>query len=100
MGSCTTSTSPLATPLIMVQKKGGSARTCLDYPRLNAVTEGMAYPNPHMQDCLDAVAGSGLFSVMDITATYHHIPVAVEDIPMTAFITKYGCMSLRPCHFG
>ena len=94
------STSPWAAPLVMIQKKGGSARMCLDYCRLNAVTGDVAYLIPHMQDCLDAVSGSGAFSVMDIPAAYHQIPVAAEDIPKTALITIYGLYEFKTMPFG
>ena len=46
--------------------------------------------NTDIQNCLDGVAGATLFSTMDITAAYHQIPMAKEDIAKTAFITKYG----------
>ena len=94
------STSPWAAPLLMVWKKGGPAGMCLDYCRFNDVIEDVAYPIPHMQDCLDGVAGSGMFSVIDLTATYHQIPVAAEDILKTAFITKYGLYEFKTMPFG
>ena len=48
------------------------------------------FPIPRTRDCLDAVAGAKLFSTFDVTSSYHQIPVKEEDIPKTAFITKYG----------
>ena len=60
------STSPWAAPLVMVWKCCGAPRMCLDYCRLNAVIRDVAYPIPHTQDCLDAVAGATLFLTMDI----------------------------------
>ena len=94
------STSPWAAPLVMVQKHCEVPQMCLDYCRLNAVTRDVAYPIPHTQDCLDVVAGATLFSTMDITAAYHQIPVAKEDILTTAFITKYGLYELKTMPFG
>ena len=73
---------------------------CLDYWQLSAVTKDLAYPIPCTQDCLDAVAGTTIFSTMDITAAYHQIPVAEEDIPKTAFITKYGLYEFKTMPFG
>ena len=99
-GAIQPSTSTWAVPLVIVWKKGGSARMCLDYCRLNAVSEDVAYPITHMQDCLDTVAGSGVLSVMDITAAYHQIPVAAENILKTAFITKYGLYGFKTMPFG
>ena len=83
------STSPWAAPLVMVQKWCGAPRMCLDYKRLNAATKDVAYPIPHTQDCSDAVDGSTIFLTMDITAAYHQIPIAEEDIPKMVFIIKY-----------
>ena len=94
------STSPWAAPLVMVRIHCGVPRMCLDYRRLNAVTKDVAYSIPHTQDCLDAVAGATLFSTMDITAAYHQIPVAKEDIPKMAFITKYGLYEFITMPFG
>ena len=94
------STLPWAAPLVMVQKCCGVPRMCLDYYQLNAVTKDVAYPIPHTQDCLDAVAGAALFLTMDITAAYHQIPVAKGDIPKTAFITKYGLYEFKTIPFS
>ena len=55
---------------------------------------------PHTQDCLDALAGAIIFLTMDITAAYHQIPVTEEDIPKTAFITKYGLYEFKTMSFG
>ena len=84
----------------MVQKCCGVLQICLDYCQLNAVTRYVAYPIPHTQDCLDAVAGTTLFLTKDITGPYHQIPVAKEDILETAFITKYGLYELKTMPFG
>ena len=89
-----------AAPLVMVQKCCGALQMCLDYHRLNAVIKDVAYPIPHTQDCLDAVAGATLFLTMDISAAYHQIPVAKEDIPKTAFITKFGLYEFKTMPFG
>ena len=84
------STSPWASPIVLVRKKSGKIRPCVDYRRLNAVTIKDAFPLPRVSDCLDAVAGSTLFSCFDVTSGYHQIPVRDTDIPKTTFCTKYG----------
>ena len=84
----------------MVWKCCGALQMCLDYCQLNVVTRDVAYPIPHTQDCLDAVAGATLFLMMDIMAAYHQIPVTKEDVPKMAFITKYGLYEFKTMSFG
>ena len=94
------STSPWALPILLVKKKDGSTRPCVDYRRLNAVTRNDAYPVPWAQECLDSMAGSGMFSTMDILSAHNQVPVAEEDIPKTAFSTKYGLFEFTTMPFG
>ena len=84
------SSSPWASPIVLVRKKDGSIRPCTDFRRVNALTVKDAFPLPRTTDCLDAVAGAKWFSTLDITSAYNQIPVAEDDIPMTAFVTKHG----------
>ena len=79
-----------SSPLCLVRKKDGKVRPCIDYRAVNKVTQMDNFPIPRTRDCLDAVAGAKLFSTFDVTSSYHQIPVREEDIPKTAFITKYG----------
>ena len=79
-----------SSPLCLVRKKDGKVRPCIDYRAVNKVTQMDNFPIPRTRDCLDAVAGAKLFSTFDVTSSYHQIPVKEEDIPKTAFITKYG----------
>ena len=99
-GSIRPSTSPWAAPLVLVRKKDGSVRPCVDYRRLNSVTKRDAFPIPHSQDCLDAFQGAELFSTLDITSAYNQIPVRERDIPKTAFVTKYGLYEFMTMPFG
>ncbi|MEW8561290.1 MAG: reverse transcriptase domain-containing protein, partial [Candidatus Thiodiazotropha sp.] len=84
------STSPWASPICLVRKKSGKIRPCVDYRRLNAITTKDAFPIPRIADCLDAVAGATLFSSLDLTSSFHQVPIKSADIPKTAFCTKYG----------
>ena len=85
---------------MLVRKKNGQVRPCVDYRRLNAVTVKDAFPLPRVQDCLDAVAGAESFSTLDLTSGYHQIPVRGEDIPKTAFVTKYGFFEYKTMPMG
>ncbi len=89
-GSVRRFTSPWASPLVLVCKRDGTVRPCMDYRAVNAVTQKDAFPLPRTEDCLDVVAGATIFSTMDITSAYNHIPVRPEDIPKTAFVSKHG----------
>ena len=62
--------------------------------------QGCSIPNTTHPGLLDTVAGATLFSTMDITAAYHQIPVAKEDIPKMDFITKYGLYEFKTMPFG
>ena len=94
------SRSPWASPVVLVKKKDGTARLCVDYRRLNSVTKKDAFPIPSTQDCLDTVAGSVLFSTMDITSAYNQVPIKKEDIPKTAFVTRSGFYEYKTMSFG
>ena len=99
-GSIQPSTSPWASPIVLVRKKDGSVRPCVDYRRLNAVTKPDAFPLPRTEDCLDAMAESRLFSTLDITSAYNLVPVRKEDIPKTVFVTKFGLFEFTTMPFG
>ena len=94
------STSPWASPIVLVAKKDGGVRPCVDYRRVNQLVKPDGFPLPRIQDCLDAVAGSSLFSTMDLTSGYFQIPVKREDIPKTAFVCKYGHFEMTRMPFG
>ena len=94
------STSPWASPLVLVRKKSGGVRICVDYRKLNAVTVPDAFPLPRIQDCLDAVTGACLFSTFDLTSGYHQVPVKESDKHKTAFVTKYGLFEYQTMPFG
>ena len=94
------SLSPWASPIVLVRKKNGKVRPCIDYRRLNSVIENDAFPLPRIQDCLDAVYGSTLFTTVDMTSGYHQVPVKESDIPKTAFVTKYGMYEFTKMPMG
>ena len=94
------STSPWAQPIVLIKKKSGAIRPCIDYRRVNALVKPDGFPLPRVQDCLDAVAGSSLFSSFDLTSGYYQIPLKKEDIPKSAFCCKYGHYEMTRMPFG
>lgn len=94
------STSPRASPIVLIRNKNGKVHPCVDYRKLNAVTEPDAFPLPRVQDCLDAVFGSSLFSIFDLISGYHQIPMNETDIPKTVFVTKYCLYEFHTMPFG
>ena len=99
-GSVRPSCSPWSSPIVLVRKKDGSVRPCVDYRRVNAVTKKDAFPLPRTRDCLDAVAGATLYSTLDITSAYNQVPVKEQDIPKTAFVTRCGLYEYTTMPFG
>ena len=86
-GTIRESTSPWASPVVLVPKKDNSVRVCIDYRKINENTKKDAFPLPKISDCLDAVSGSAYFSTLDLTSGYNQVPMAEEDIPKTAIVT-------------
>ena len=79
------SVSPWASPIVLVSKKDGGVRPCVNYRKVNELVKPDGFPLPRIQDCLDAVAGSRLFSTFDLTSGYFQITLKEEDIPKSAF---------------
>ena len=94
------STSPWASPIVIVRKKDGSARFCVDYRKLNAVTRKDAYPLPRIDDTLDTLSGSQWFSTLDLLSGYWQVKVAEEDQQKTAFTTHDGLFEFKVMPFG
>lgn len=94
------STSPWASPIVLVRKKNGSVRPCVDYRQVNALVKPDGFPLPRIQDCLDAVAGATYFSSFDLTSGYFQIPLKEEDVPKSAFCCKYGHFEMTRMPFG
>lgn len=87
------SRSPWASPLCLVLRKNGKIRPCVEYRKLNAVTNPDAFPLTRVQDCLDAVAGAKYFSTVDLTSGYHQVPMTfmcTRNIPKTDEIGTSG----------
>ncbi|GKA80354.1 putative reverse transcriptase domain-containing protein [Tanacetum coccineum] len=84
------SSSPWGAPVLFVKKKDGSFRMCIDYRELNKLTVKNRYPLPRIDDLFDQLQGSRVYSKIDLRFGYHQLRVREEDIPKTAFRTRYG----------
>ena len=89
------STSPWASPIVLVQKKDGSLRFCVDYRHLNSVTKVDTYPLPRIDDLLDQLGRAKYFSTLDLASGYWQIPVHLDSQDKTAFVTTCGLFEFR-----
>jgi hypothetical protein len=94
------SASPWGSPVLFMKKKDGSKRMCIDYQNLNAVTVKNNYPLPRIDDLLDQLKDAKFFSKIDIRSGYHQMKIRPEDIPKTAFVTRYGQYEFTVVSFG
>nr|XP_043611685.1 uncharacterized protein LOC122583331 [Erigeron canadensis] len=84
------SSSPWGAPVLFVKKKDGSFRMCIDYCELNKLTVKNRYPLQRIGDLFDQLQGAKYFSKIDLCSGYHQLKVREEDVPKTAFNTRYG----------
>lgn len=94
------SSSPYASPIILVKKKTGEKRICVDYRALNRKTKKDHYPLPRVEDQLDLLAGNTLFTSLDLASGYYQIPIAEESRDKTAFVTPDGQFEYNRMPFG
>nr|GEV30326.1 putative reverse transcriptase domain-containing protein [Tanacetum cinerariifolium] len=94
------SSSPWGAPVLFVKKKDGSFRMCIDYRELNKLTVKNRYLLPRIDDLFDQLQGSSIYSMIDLRTGYHQLRIREEDIPITAFRTRYGHYEFQVMSFG
>ncbi|GJZ97556.1 putative reverse transcriptase domain-containing protein [Tanacetum coccineum] len=94
------SSSPWGAPVLFVKKKDGSFRMCIDYREMNKLTVKNRYPLPRIDDLFNQLQGSSVYLKIDLRSGYHQLRVREEDIPKTAFRTRYGHYEFQVMPFG
>lgn len=99
-GQIRPSQSPWASPALLVPKKNGEYRLCVDYRGLNQITTDGNYPMPIISDHLASFAGCDYFTALDLNAGFHQIRMAEADIPKTSFVVPSGQYEYLVMPFG
>ena len=94
------SSSPWASPIVLVQKKDGGVRFCVDYRKLNRITKLDEFPLPRIDDTLDRLAGACYFSTLDLASGYWQVEMDSPSKEKTAFTTYSGLYQFREMPFG
>ena len=94
------SSSEWAFPIVLVKKKDGTLRMCVDYRRLNAVAQADAYPMPRVDDLIDSLGKARYITTLDLARGYWQVPVEKESRSRTAFTTPFGLFQFKVMPFG
>ena len=93
------SSSHWASPIVLVRKKVGNVRMCVDFRKVNLLSKKDCLPLPRLDETLDALAGATYFSSLDVLMGYHQVEVATGDREKTAFVTQLGQFQYRVMPF-
>lgn len=94
------SQSPMSAPIVLVKKKDGTLRFCVDYRKLNAVTQKDVYPLPRIDDILSKLSGNVYFSTFDADSGFWQISIRATDRHKTAFTSPFGLFEFNRMPFG
>lgn len=94
------SSSPFASPILLVRKKNGEVRMCVDYRGLNSITKKIRFPLPLIEDRINSLGGASVYISLDMASGYYLVPVAEKDIEKTAFVTPDGQYEFLRQPFG
>jgi hypothetical protein len=99
-GFISKSQAPFAAPILFARKANGGLRFCVDYQKLNAITQKDRYPIPLLEETLARISGARIFTKLDIRQAFHRVRIdpALEDL--TTFRTRYGCYKYKVVPFG
>ena len=89
-----------AAPIVIVKKKDGTIRLCVDYRRMNALSRVDSYPMPRIDEMIDRLGRAVYITTLDLTKGYWLVPVAKRDQPKTAFTTPFGLFQFQRMPFG
>ena len=100
LGVIEPSISPYSSPIVLVPQKNGSVRFCIDFRKLNKVTESDAEPMPNMEEVINRMSGHRFYSQMDLCKGYWQLGLSKRSRPYTAFETPKGLFQFKTMPFG